>query len=182
MAVAPALAATGGGTGSGAAGLASAGGGLLQSAMGQNTANKQIKQNQRQMDIEESVLRDKGDIANLILDFIKSSSALDPVKAKAEEASILKKQSKEQQDFLGATQSLPGGGDPRDTVASEQRARLVAAQQDLQIRRNRFLDLELLQAKMQGLLATASIGGIRTPEFGSQSFQKRFNVGGGNSF
>lgn len=159
------------------AGIAAGVGGIAQAGAASNAAGKQAKTSQRQLDIEESQLRDRGEIANLIMDLISSSDAFNSAKAKSDEAAILKKQSKEQQDFLGATQSLPGGGDPRDTVAAEQRARLIAAQQDLQIRRNRFLDMELLQAKIQAMLGAASIGGIRTPEFGSQSFQKRFNVG-----
>lgn len=160
----------------GTAGIAAGIGGLGQAQAASNAANKTAKTNQRQLDIQESTLRDQGDIANLVLDLINSSDAFNSAKQKTEEAQILNKQSKRDQNFVNAEQTLPGGGDPRDTVAAEQRARLVAAQQDLQIRRNRTIDLDTIQAKIQAYLAAASIGGIRTPKFGSKSFQTRYGI------
>ncbi len=156
--------------------IAGAGSGIFQQQQQSQAASRQSRNTERSLDIQESEARDRGSLANQILEFISSSSAFDPTRARAEEGRILQTESQRQQDILGATQSLPGGGDPRDTVASEQRARLVAAQQDLQIRRNRSLDFDLLTGKLNALLATASIGGIRTPEFGSKSFRKRFAI------
>ena len=139
-------------------------GGLMQADAQAKQASASNKLHKRHVDLEETQLRDKGEIANLLLDFINSSGALNPDQAKAQENQILRTDSKRDQDFMSGTQSLPGGGNPNDTVNAENRARLLAAQQDLQIRRNRQLDMELLNARFQALLATASLGGIRSPK------------------
>lgn len=139
-------------------------------------ANDQNKLSGRSLDMTETEKSGIGDISDMILKLINGNTALDATRVKAQEGAVMRQENEQERNFLNAKQTLPGGGDARDTTNAEQRARLVAAQQDLMFRRNRALDLELLQAKITGLMAAGQLGGIR-PEYQSDRIKKMRGIG-----
>ena len=149
---------------------------LIGNKKASQSADAQNKLSGRSLDLSEAEKSGIGDISAMILNLINGNAALDATRVKAQEGAVMRQENEQDRNFLNAQQTLPGRGDARDTTNAEQRARLVAAQQDLMFRRNRALDLELLQAKITGLMAAGQLGGIR-PEYQSDRIKKMRGVG-----